>query len=133
MPRFKYLLYCQLAYTNSIRLDYRKTDQTYSNFPRPPYLPGTMYLSYPPLVGPGCHCIFKIFHRCVVNIYRYGFKSPARNGDLKSMSFVHMVTSILVDDSFFCSSFFCFNNINTSVRSFTFSLSKTVSYIYNLF
>ena len=49
----------------------------------------------------GCHCIFKTFHRCFVNIYRYGFKSPARNWDLKSMSFVHIVTSILVTDSFF--------------------------------
>jgi len=36
----------------------------------------------------GCHCIFKTFHRCFVNIYRIGFKSPARNGDLKSTSFV---------------------------------------------
>jgi len=48
----------------------------------------------------GCHCIFKTFYWCLVNIYRYGFKSPARNRDLKSMSFVHIVTSMLVDDSF---------------------------------
>jgi len=27
----------------------------------------------------GCHRIFKTFHRCFVHIYRYGFKSPARN------------------------------------------------------
>jgi len=45
------------------------------------------------------------------------------------MSFVHIVTSILVDDSFFWSSFFCFNNTNTSVRSFIFFLLSTVSYI----
>jgi len=78
----------------------------------------------------GCHCIFKTFHRCFVNIYRYGFKSPARNGDLKSMSFVLNVTSILVNDSFFfCSSFFCFNNTNTSVRSFIFFLLTTLLYI----
>jgi len=54
----------------------------------------------------GCRCVFRSFHRCVVNIYRYGFKSPARHGDLKSVSFVHIVTSILVNDSFLCSSFF---------------------------
>ena len=40
----------------------------------------------------GCHCIFQTFHRCFVNIYRYGIKSPARNGGLKSMSLVHTVT-----------------------------------------
>ena len=39
--------------------------------------------------------------RWFVNIYRYVFKPPARNRDLKSMSFVHIVTSILVNDSFF--------------------------------
>ena len=124
-----YLSYWSLAYTDNIRLHCRKTDHTYLNFPGPPYLPGpgTMYLSYPPLVVPGCHCVFKIFHRCFVNIYRYGFKTPARNRDLKLMSFVHIVMSILVYDSFFCSSFFCFNNTNTSVRSFTFSLLITVS------
>ena len=54
----------------------------------------------------GCHCIFKAFHRCFVNIYRYGFKSPARNGDLKSMSFVHDVASVLVNESFFAQAFF---------------------------
>ena len=68
----------------------------------------------------GCHCIFKTFHRCFVNIYRCGFESPARNGELKSMSFVHSVSSILVDNSFFCPSFFCFSNTNTSVRSLIF-------------
>ena len=36
-----------------------------------------------------------------MNIYRQGFKSPARNEDLKSMSFVHILTFILVDGSFF--------------------------------
>jgi len=46
--------------------------------------------------APGYNCICKTFHRCFVNIYRYGFKSPARNGDLKSMSFVYIVTSISV-------------------------------------
>ena len=54
----------------------------------------------------GCHCIFKTFRRCFLNIYRYGFKSPARNGELKFMSFVHIVTSILVNDSFFAQTFF---------------------------
>jgi len=33
-------------------------------------------------------------------------KSPERNGDLKSMSFVHIVTSILVNDSFLDQDFF---------------------------
>ena len=56
----------------------------------------------------GCHCIFKTFHRCFVNFYRYGFKSPERNGDLKSMSFVHNVTSILVNDSLFFAQAFLF-------------------------
>jgi len=32
-------------------------------------------------------------------------KSPARNGDLKSMSFGHTVTSILVNGSFFAEAF----------------------------
>ena len=68
----------------------------------------------------GRHCIFKTFHRCFVNIYRYGVKSPARTEALKSMSSVHIVTSILVNDSFFCSSFFCFNDTNASIRSFIF-------------
>jgi len=36
------------------------------------------------------------------------------------MRFVHIETSILINDSFFCSSSFCFNNTNTSVRSFIF-------------
>ena len=49
----------------------------------------------------GFHCILKTFHRCFFNIHRYVFKSPARNGDLHSMSFVHIVTSMLVNDSFF--------------------------------
>ena len=53
----------------------------------------------------GCHCITKTFHRCFVSIYRYGFKSPARNGDFKSMSFVHIVTSILVNNSIFAQAF----------------------------
>jgi len=48
----------------------------------------------------GFHCILKTFHRCFVNIYRYGFKSSAGNGDLKSVSFVPIVTSILIDDPF---------------------------------
>jgi len=61
---------------------------------------------------PGYHCIFKTFRRCFVNVYRYYFKYPARNEDL-----------------FFCSSFFCFNNTNTSVRSFIFSLLTTVLYL----
>jgi len=65
-----------------------------------------------------------------VNIYRYGFKSPARNGDLKSMSFVHIATSTLVNGSFFCSNFFCFNNTNASDRSFIFSLLTTILYVY---
>jgi len=69
----------------------------------------------------GCHCIFKTFHRRFVNIYRYGFRSPARNGDLKSVSLVHIVTSILVNDSFFfAQAFFYYNNKNTSFRSFIF-------------
>ena len=57
-----------------------------------------------------------------MKIYRYGFKFPARNGNVKlqSMSVVHIVTSVLVDDSFFAQ-VFCFNNTNTSVRSFIFS------------
>ena len=76
----------------------------------------------------GCHYIFKTFHWCFVNIQ---FKSPARNGDLKSMSFVHIVKSILVNDSFFGPSFFFANNINTSVRSFDFSLLTKVLYIWN--
>jgi len=54
----------------------------------------------PPRRGPGCQCIFKALHRCFVNIYLYGFKSPERNGDLKSMSFFHNVTSMLVNDTF---------------------------------
>ena len=54
----------------------------------------------------GFHSIFKTFHRCLVNIYQYGIKSPARNGDLESMSFVPIVTSILVGDSFFAQAFF---------------------------
>ena len=33
----------------------------------------------------GCHCIFKTFHRCFVNIYQYGFKSPARNGSSRTV------------------------------------------------
>jgi len=40
----------------------------------------------------GCHCIFKTLHLCFVNIYRHG--------DLKPMSFAHIVTSILDNDSF---------------------------------
>ena len=32
--------------------------------------------------------------------------APARNGDLKSMSLVHIVTSTLVNDSFFGQAFF---------------------------
>ena len=72
----------------------------------------------------GCHCIFKTFHRYFVNIYRYGFMSPARNGDLKTVSLVHDVTSILVNDSFFLLKLFCFNNTNTSVRSFIFFCIK---------
>jgi len=36
------------------------------------------------------------------------------------MSFVCTVTSVVVDDSFF-QAFFCFNNINTLVRSYIFS------------
>ena len=78
----------------------------------------------------GCHCVFKTFHRCFVNIYRYDFKSPARDGDLKSTSSLHIVTSILDNDSFFYSSLFCFNTTNTSIRSFIFSLLKTFIYIY---
>ena len=68
---------------------------------------------------PWCHWIFKTFHRCFVNIYRYGFKSIPRR-DLKSMHFVHNLTSILVNHSFFCWSYFCFDNTNTSIRSFVF-------------
>jgi len=76
-----------------------------------------------------CHCIFKSFHRCFANIYRYGFKTPATNGDLKLMSFVHIVTSILAKDSFFCSSFFCFNNKILQLVYLFFSLFTTVLYI----
>jgi len=47
-----------------------------------------------------CHCIFKTFHRCFVNIYRCGLKSPARNGDFEISYFVHIVTSISANDSF---------------------------------
>jgi len=43
------------------------------------------------------------------------------------MSFVHIVTSMLVNDSFF-SSFFRVNNTNTSVRLFIFYLLTTVSH-----
>jgi len=82
-----------------------------------------------PLRRPWCHCIFKTFHRCFVNIYRHGFKSLARI-DLKSMHFVHVVTSILVNHSYFCWSCFCFNNANTWIRSYIFSLLTTVFYIY---
>jgi len=39
---------------------------------------------------------------------RNSFKSPARNGDLKSMSFIHIVTSMLVDDSYFLLKLFLF-------------------------
>ena len=49
--------------------------------------------------------MFKTLRPRFVNICRYGFKSQARNEDLKSMNFFHIVTSILVNDSFFCSSF----------------------------
>jgi len=57
-----------------------------------------------------------------MNIYRYGFKSPARNGDLKSMSSVHIVTSILVTDSFFFAQAFFVSIIQIlqSVRLFFF-------------
>ena len=44
--------------------------------------------------------IFKTFYRCFVNIYWYGLKSPARNKNLKSVRFVHIVTSILVNQFF---------------------------------
>jgi len=60
------------------------------------------------LASTRCHCIIKAFRRCFMNIYRYGFKSPARNGDLKSMSSVHIVTSILLNDSFFLLKLFLF-------------------------
>ena len=78
----------------------------------------------------GCHFLFKTFHQRIVNIYRYGFKSPARDGDLKSMNVVRYVTSTLVNDSFFfCSSFFV-----SLVQYFSlfiyFSMQTTVLYIY---
>ena len=77
----------------------------------------------------GCHCIFKTLHRCFVNIYGYGFESPARNGDLKSVHFVHIVTAICSWRFVFLLKLFWFNNTNTSVRSFIFSLLTTVLYI----
>jgi len=43
-----------------------------------------------------------------MNIYRYGFKSPAKDGDLKSMNVVRYVTSTLVNDSFFFAQAFLF-------------------------
>jgi len=70
----------------------------------------------------GCHCIFKTFHRCFVNIYRYGSKPPARNGVLESVTFVHIVTSILVNDSFFLPKLF------VSIVHFFFSLLTSVIY-----
>jgi len=80
----------------------------------------------PPFRRPWCHCIFKTFHRCFVNIYWGGFKSPARNGELKSMSFVHIVTSILG-----CRFVFLFQLYKhcTSVRSFFFPINDSFIYI----
>ena len=45
-------MYWQLAYTDNFSLDCRKTDHARFNFPGRLYLPdpGTVYLSYPPLV-----------------------------------------------------------------------------------
>jgi len=96
---------------------------------------GQKFFASPKIAAPvhlwptGYHCMFKTFHRRFVNIYRCSFKPTARNGDLKSMGFVHIVTSILVDDSFCLLKLFCFNNTNTSVRSFTFILLTTVLYV----
>jgi len=45
------------------------------------------------------------------------------------MRFVDIVTSVLVNDSFFLLKLFCVNNINTSIRSFMFSLLTTFFYI----
>jgi len=82
-----------------------------------------------PLRRPWCRCIFKTFHRCFVNIYRHGFKSLARR-DLKSMHFVHVVTFILVNHSFFAEAFFVsIIKILQFVHLF-FSLLTTVFYIY---
>ena len=55
----------------------------------------------------GCHCIFKIFHRCFVNIYRYGFKYVFKKWRLEINEFrsycdVHISWRFV----FFCSSFF---------------------------
>jgi len=87
-----------------------------------------------------CHGIFKIFHRDFVNIYRQCFNSPARNVDLKPMSSLHIMTSILVDDSFFLvkllflfqkykyvSSFIYFFRINDSYFTYRKSLFLSFS------
>jgi len=58
MLRFRNILIVTLAtslYTSNFGLDYRKTEHAYFHPPGPQYFlsTGTMYLSYPPLVGPG--------------------------------------------------------------------------------
>jgi len=66
-----------------------------------------------------------------VNIYRYGFKTPARNLDLKSKSFVHIVTSILGDDSFFLLMLFLFQKYK-QFSSFDYFFPINDSFIYRM-